>query len=112
MSEIRYYFDESVELAVSQQLAVGAIDAVSAHSLERLGDSDPNHLARAHEMGRALCTYDQDFLRLAVEGVEHSGILFAQHQQASIGGWVRAVKSLHARMQSEDVVGRVVFLNM
>ncbi|MCA9915943.1 MAG: DUF5615 family PIN-like protein [Anaerolineae bacterium] len=112
MSEIRYYFDESVELAVSQQLAVGGIDAVSAHSLEQLGDSDPNHLARAHEMGRVLCTYDQDFLRLAAEGAEHSGILFAQHQQATIGGWVRAVKSLHTQTQAEELIGRVVFLTM
>lgn len=32
MSEILFYFDESVELAVSEQLNASGIDVVSAHS--------------------------------------------------------------------------------
>lgn len=68
-SELRLYFDESVELAVSEQLAAGGLDVVSAHSLEVLGDEDRNHLERATAMGRVLCTYGADFLRLASEGV-------------------------------------------
>ena len=101
MSELRFYFDESVELAVSEQLAAGGLDVVSTHSLQQLGDADPNHLARATEMGRLLCTYDQDFLRLASEGFEHARIIFAPHQKASIGGWVRELKALHAKMTAE-----------
>lgn len=77
-NELTYYFDESVELAVSEQLAAGGLDVVSTHSLDLLGDDDRNHLERATAMGRVLCTYDADFLRLASEGVEHSGIIFAR----------------------------------
>ncbi len=112
MTEPSFYFDESVELAVSEQLAAGGINVVSAHSLEQLGDSDPHHLARATEMGCVLCTYDQDFLRLAAGGVEHSGIIFAAQQKATIGGWVREIKAIHAQMQAEDLLGQVVFLSL
>lgn len=97
MSEIRFYFDESVELAVSEQLTVSGIDVVSAHSLQQLGDSDPSHLKRASEQGCVLCTYDQDFLRLAAEGITHHGIIFAQHENTTIGGWVREIRTIHAQ---------------
>lgn len=112
MSEIKFYFDESVELAVSEQLAAGGLEVVSAHSLEALGDSDPTHLHRATEMGYVLCTYDNDFLRLIQEVTEHAGIVFAHQQKASIGGWVREIRALHARMEAEDVAGQVIFLSM
>ena len=110
MSELLFYFDESIELAVSEQLAASNIDVVSAHSLDLLGDSDPNHLARAGTLGRILCTYDQDFLRLAAEGAIHSGIIFAQQQRTSIGDWVREIQAIHAQMQAEDMIGQVVYL--
>ncbi|MBZ0318395.1 MAG: DUF5615 family PIN-like protein [Anaerolineae bacterium] len=112
MSELRFYFDESVELAVSEQLAAGKIDVVSAHSLEKLGDEDINHLQRATELGRVLCTYDSDFLILAAEGVEHAGIVYAQQQKTSIGDWVRGIRVLHTRMTAEESQGQVIFLSL
>lgn len=110
MSELKFYFDESVELAVSTQLAAGGLDVVSAHSLGKLGDKDPQHLARATEMGRVLCTYDTDFLILASEGVEHAGIIFATETKTTIGTWVKEIRLLHARLSAEEVVGMVIFL--
>jgi predicted nuclease of predicted toxin-antitoxin system len=112
VTELRFYFDESVELAVSQQLQYAGIDVVSAHSLELLGDSDENHLQRATMLGRVLCTYDQDFLRLASDGMSHSGIIFAHQQRASIGGWVREIKAIHAQMQVSELENQVIYLAM
>jgi len=63
-------------------------------------------------MGRVLCTYDQDFLRLAASGVEHAGLIFAQQQKASIGGWVKEIRAIHALMQAEDIAGQIVFLSL
>lgn len=62
---IRLYFDESVEVVIAEQLRNKGIDTVTVRDLELLGDSDINHLRRATEMGRVLCTYDADFLELA-----------------------------------------------
>jgi hypothetical protein len=98
--------------AVSEQLAAGGLDVVSAHSLEVLADNDPIHLQRASDMGRVLCTYDNDFLRLVKEDVEHSGVVFAQQNKASIGGWVRELRLLHASKEAEEVIGQVIFLSM
>ena len=97
---------------VADQLVLHGIDAVSARNLGKLGDDDQNHLQQANEMGRVLCTHDQDFLRMATHGIDHSGVVFAQQQQASIGGWVRALRALHARMQAEDARGQVIFLSL
>ncbi len=55
--------------------------------------------------------YDTDFLILANEGVEHAGIIFAPEQKATIGGWVREIRSLHARLTAEAVAGQVIFLS-
>ncbi len=112
MSEIKFYFDESVELAVSEQMAAHGFDVVSAHSLDKLGDTDTNHLQQATEMERVLCTYDVDFLMLASEITDHAGIVFASQQKASIGGWVKELRILHARLSAENAAGQVVFLSM
>jgi hypothetical protein len=111
-NELTFYFDESVELAISEQLAAGGLDVVSAHGLDLLGSDDRNHLERAAAMGRVLCTYDADFLRLAAEGIEHRGIIFAQQRKASIGGWVKEIRALHARFRADDLTGQVIFLSM
>jgi predicted nuclease of predicted toxin-antitoxin system len=63
LSEIRFYLDENIDKAVTEQLIRWGIDAVSVHTLELEGDSDKNHLQRATEMERVLCTHDQDFTR-------------------------------------------------
>lgn len=112
MADMQFYFDESVELAVSQQLQRAGIDVVSAHSMDLLGDSDDNHLQRATHLKRVLCTYDQDFLRLAAEGISHHGIIFTQQQTASIGEWVREIKRIHAEHEADDLVEQVLYLSM
>jgi hypothetical protein len=112
LSELRFYFDENVEIAVSEQLEMKGLDVVSAKSLGTLGDDDPSHLARATEMGRVLCTYDTDFLRLIDQGVEHSGVVFAQKQKGNIGAWVRGLLELHVTRSGEDMIGQVIFLPM
>ncbi len=110
MNELRFYFDESVELAVSEQISRLGIDVVSAHSLDRLSDTDAEHLQRATEMGRVFCTYDDDFLVLAQSGVEHAGILFATQDRRSIGDWVREVRFLHATLTSDEAQGQILFV--
>jgi predicted nuclease of predicted toxin-antitoxin system len=111
LSKIKFYFDESVELAASEQTLASGLDAVSAHSLEALGDKDTTHLARATQMGRVLCTYDADFLRLASTGLGHAGIVYAKPRKISIGGWIRELRSLHARQTAEEMIDQVIFLS-
>jgi uncharacterized protein with PIN domain len=111
LSELRFYLDENVPTEIARQLRFSGIDAVSVRDLDALGHDDPDHLRRATEMGRVLCTHDQDFLRLAAEGFEHAGIAFSPQSRASIGSWVRALRALHAQYGSDQVRNQVVFFS-
>ena len=72
---------------------------------------DIDHLQPATKEDRVLCTHDQDFLRLAAEGARHSGIAFLPQNQVSIGGWVRALRSLHARFEASQARNQIFFLS-
>lgn len=110
MADLRFYLDENVPLEVARQLELSGIDVVSAHSLERLGEGDVDHLRRATESQRVLCTHDADFLRLAASGSDHAGIVFLSQTRAGVGVWVRELRSLHARNEPAGLAGRVIFL--
>ncbi len=112
MSELRFYLDENVNPMVSEQLRQHGIDAVTARDLGVLGDADISHLHRAASLGRVLCTHDQDFLSMAAAGYDHAGIVFAEHYGATIGGWVRALRSLHAAVTMEAIKGTISFLKV
>lgn len=107
---IRLYFDESVEVAVTEQLRRRGIDVVNVRGLGLLGDTDINHLKRATEMGRVLCTYDQDFLRIAAEGTEHGGIIFAFQDRTSVGDWVNGMELVCKVYSPEDMKNQVEYL--
>jgi hypothetical protein len=110
LTELRFYFDENVYLAVSEQLALAGLDVVSAHSLDKLGDEDPSHLRRATELGRVLCTSDSDFIILAQEGAEHAGIVYGEMNRFSIGDWIRYVRRLHATKSVENIENQVFYV--
>ena len=112
MSKIRFYIDENVQVEVASQLSQHGIEAVSAKSLEKLGDTDANHLLRATDMGYVLCTYDTDFLRMSAEDVQHAGIVFAGQYKSTIGGWVKELRKLHDEISAEEMIDRVVFINV
>jgi hypothetical protein len=111
VSELSFYLDENVPTEVARQLRSSGIDAVTVGDLGQLGTADRDHLARATSLSRMLCTHDQDFLRLAAEGVEHAGIAFSGQARASIGGWVRELRGLHARFTADQVRNMVLFVS-
>lgn len=85
---IRLYLDEHIPLAIASQLRRREIEVFTLQELGVLGDSNANHLERATKMGCVLCTYDDDFLKLAADGMEHAGIVFGNQLRHSIGDWV------------------------
>ncbi|MBI1294211.1 hypothetical protein GC175_04545 [bacterium] len=89
---IRLYLDENLSPRIAEQLRLRGIDAISVRELGYLGDSDENHLERATRLGRVLVTADTDFLRLAADGVHHTGIIFGLQAAHSTGDWVRKLE--------------------
>lgn len=109
-SDIRLYFDENVEVEVAEQMKQRGIDAVTVRDLSLLGDTDIHHLRRATDMGRVLCTYDADFLRLAAEGIEHAGIIFGFHDRTTYGDWVRGLELICSVYTLDDMKNQVEYL--
>ena len=112
MTELRFYLDENISPAVAEQLRNSEIEVVTALELEKLGDTDINHLRRAADMGYALCTHDRDYFRLAGEVDDHAGVVFAEQYGATTGGWVKGLKKLHEATSAEDMQGQIRFLNV
>ena len=86
------------------------IEAVTARDLKKLRDDDPSHLQRATEQNRVLVTYDDDFVKMAQQGVEHPGIVFVPTRNRDIGIVVRALRNFQARYSRTDVANLVWYL--
>src|SRR5438128_4704064 len=72
------YGDEDFDYPVVVSLRSLGHDVVTAQQDGRSGSPDPDILARAHALGRAVLTINRwDFERLDRQGAPHSGILSA-----------------------------------
>jgi hypothetical protein len=107
-TKVRFYLDENVQIAIAEQLKRRRIDAITVRDLGLLGDEDINHLERATELGRVLCTHDADYIDLATSGKDHTGIVFAQQHKHSIGVWVAFLERLHNKYDDAEKVHNVV----
>lgn len=107
---LRFYLDENLPVEIARQLILRGIDTVTVRDLHRLGDSDPNHLRRATGMERVLCTFDTDFIQMAIEGQQHFGIVLGQPKSHHIGAWVRYLELMHAVYDSEDMIDHIEYL--
>lgn len=110
VENLRFYLDENVSVEVARQLQARGIDVVTVRDLRLLGDSDENHLKRAKNMGRILCTYDTDYVQLAVSGIDHAGIVLGQPELHYIGEWVKWIALMHAVYTPEEMINRLEYL--
>jgi predicted nuclease of predicted toxin-antitoxin system len=107
---VRLYLDENVDPVVAKQLRQRGIDALCARDIGALGETDPQQLQRAIDMGRAIVTADVDFLILASQIDSHTGIIFGNQQTHSIGDWVTALETLCLVYEPNDMLNHVEFL--
>ncbi len=107
---ISLYLDEHLSPMIASQLRRHNITVYTLQELNSLGDTDINHLTRAVKMGCVLCTCDADYLRLAAEGIEHTGIVFGNQFKHDIGAWVKALILVHAVYSAEDMKNHIEYL--
>jgi predicted nuclease of predicted toxin-antitoxin system len=79
---IRFHLDEHVDPAIATALRRAGIDVTTTNEVGLRTQDDQAHLRFARNEGRVIVTRDQDFLRLASEGVDHSGIVFYTANQS------------------------------
>ena len=76
------YADEDFSFPVVEELRRLGHDVVTAREDQRTATPNPDILARAHSLGRAVLTFNRrHFERLHRQGVGHSGILSATHDR-------------------------------
>lgn len=75
---MQLYADEDIPLGVVQELRQLGHDVLTIREDGRRSTPDPDVLARAHALGRAVLTHNRrHFERLDRQGAPHSGILSA-----------------------------------
>lgn len=58
--KLRFYLDELMPVAIAEQLNRRGIDTITVRDLRLQGRSDAHQFNLANEMGRVLCTLDDD----------------------------------------------------
>ena len=106
---VQFYLDEHIPSAVADGLRQRSVDVLTIADAEKLGARDEEHLAFGREENAVLVTHDDDFLRLAAEGVSHAGIVYVPRDR-TIGDMVRGVVALARVFSEEEADGRVEFL--
>ncbi len=89
------YADEDFALPVVAELRRLGHDVLTAQQDGRTSIPDPDILARAHALGRAVLTYNRrHFERLHRQGAAHSGILSATRDS----NFLRLAARIHVRL--------------
>lgn len=101
---LRYYFDEHVKSAISEQLQLRGVDVLTAQAAGRADREipDEDQLAFAAGLGRVLVTEDRDFTHLAYSHQPHAGVVVLQHE-VSIGEYIEFLEVLALATEGEEM---------
>jgi len=105
----RFHLDESVPTAIADGLRLRQRDCSTTQETDLLGATDEEQLAYAAREGRVIITADQDFLRLASQRKDHSGIAFWTMRR-HFGQLVKDLDALCFSNTAEDLQGTVTYL--
>ena len=109
MSEVvQFYFDEHVGHAIAKGLRRRGIDVLTLADAGMLGASDDEHMSFARDERRVVVTH-HDLLRLAAEGVEHAGIVYAP-QGRTVGAMVQGLTLIAQVLTPEEMRGHIEFI--
>jgi uncharacterized protein with PIN domain len=109
MEQIKFYLDEHVHSAVAGGLRRRGVDVLTVQEAGRSGFSDREQLAFALTEQRVMVTMDSDFLTLAVEGISHAGIGYA-NPRTTIGDLIRALMLLSDVLRPAEMADHVEYL--
>ena len=103
---VSFYLDENLSPEIAVQLRPLGFDCIRGE----LGTEDSEHLRRATELGRVVCTEDDDFIRLAAQGIKHAGIIHGEQDKRSMGDWIKYLRFVHAICSAEELTNEVLFV--
>jgi hypothetical protein len=107
---IRFHLDENVDPAVAEGLTRQGIDVTTTVRVGLGGASDEAQLTFTRNEGRVIFTLDDDFLRLAMGGAEHGGIVYCHPQHRTIGQIIRGLLLIWDCLTPAEMRNHVEFL--
>ncbi|HLE27823.1 MAG TPA: DUF5615 family PIN-like protein [Anaerolineales bacterium] len=111
---IALYMDQHVPRAITVELRLRGVDAITAQEDGAGRMEDPELLDRAGELGRVLFSRDDDLLAEATRrqraGIPFRGLVYAHQLRVSIGICVHDLEIIAKAGESEDLDNRVEFL--
>jgi predicted nuclease of predicted toxin-antitoxin system len=97
MSEkIRFHLDESVNPRIGYALQAMGIDVTISKAVGLRGAADEEQWEYANLNGRVLLTHDDDFLRIASQNPNHSGLIFRKQLGHSLGAIIVECASMYS----------------
>lgn len=113
---VSLYMDHHVPKAITVGLRLRGVDVVTAHEDGADQLDDDVLLKRAHELGRALFTQDDDLLEEATkcqrEGIWFSGVIYAHQLRVTIGICIRDLEIIAMSGEMKDLENQVIFLQL
>lgn len=109
MAKIKFYFDESVNVAVAAGLRRRGVTTITARDSGNLGLTDAEQLRYAVKNVLVIVTHDDDFLNLAAKKT-HTGVVYVHQQKYSIGDFMRHLKLLWDIVDSGEMKNHIEFL--
>jgi hypothetical protein len=100
---VRYYLDEHIDPAIAAGLRGRGIDVLTTVESAHEQATDREQLEFARTEDRVLVTRDADFLVIAAQGLEHSGIVFWHSKRRSIGALVQRLTALWRTTTAEEM---------
>lgn len=111
---VALYMDHHIPKAITVGLRLRNVDVVTAYEDGSDQLDDVLLLKRAHELGKALFTQDDDLLEEAAkcqrEGTPFSGVIYAHQLRVTIGACVQDLEIIAKNGEPEDLKNQVVFL--
>ena len=106
--------DQNVHGAITRGVLMRGVDVLTAEEDGSRELPDDQLLQRATELGRVLFSQDQDLIRearlLQAQDLPFAGVVYAHQLHVTVGVCVRDLSDLATHLDSEDMIGQLVFL--
>jgi hypothetical protein len=111
---VSLYMDHHVPKAITTGLRLRGVDIVTAYEDGADQFDDDLLLKRAHELGRALFTQDDDLLQVAARcqdsGISFSGVIYGHQLRVTIGVCIHDLEIIAKSAIASDLKNQVIFL--
>lgn len=107
---IRFHLDEHIDPDIAKALRSHGIDVTTTVESNLRTASDAVQLEFARRERRVLVTQDADFLRLAAQSTDHTGIAYCQQNKRTLGEIVRTLILMYELIEPDEIMGRVEYL--